>query len=60
MARPVKRYRDPAGDLFHVRGVVDGRLIMRTWFRHRRRWHYVCATPSEIKVGYYTPDRATS
>lgn len=27
--------------LYHVRGFVDGRLILRTWYRSKNRWEYI-------------------
>jgi len=26
---------------YHVRAHVDGMVVLRTWWRRRRRWHYV-------------------
>lgn len=34
--------REPFGNrrLWHLRGVVDGRAVIRTWHREKSRWYY--------------------
>lgn len=27
-------------ELLHVRGYVDDQIVMRVWFKHKRRWSY--------------------
>ena len=49
-----KRWRGPLGDLYHLRAVVDGRLIFRRWTRSR--WQYVIEGPYALEVGLYSPD----
>ena len=37
------------GMLFHVRGHVDGLLVIRTWVKHKIRWAYEVTNP-EITI----------
>lgn len=32
---------NPNNKAIEIRGIVDGLIIYRTWFKRRQRWHYV-------------------
>jgi hypothetical protein len=38
------RYRDKyrEHDTFEVRGIVDGQLVIRSWWKRKQRWNYTC------------------
>lgn len=36
--------------LWHVRGIVDDRLICRRWWRRRQEWHYEGLDAMEIDL----------
>lgn len=40
--RPGAKYRNGRGRLFHVRGVVDDVVVVRTWWASKKRWNYTC------------------
>ena len=37
----------------HVRGIVDGLLIIRWWGKHKQRWFYECVSEEAIYVGLW-------
>ena len=39
-----------SGRLYHVRGVVDDRAVLRTWLKHKRRWAYVVEDETYFRV----------
>ena len=41
-------------DPFHVRGHVDGHLVVKHWRRGKARWELSVITPIEVGVGLYT------
>lgn len=42
------------GDLYHVRGIVDNRVVMRTWSPEKQRWRYVIEGATAFSVGLYS------
>lgn len=30
---------------YHIRGIVDGMLVLATWKRFKQRWYYLVETP---------------
>ena len=38
------------GRKFHVRGIVDGRAVIREWFKHKQRWNYTVEGPVYFDV----------
>lgn len=42
---------------YQVRGVVDERFVMRTWWKHKRRWHYETFAAGIILAGLLSPER---
>lgn len=41
---------NPNNALWHVRGLVDGRAVCRTWLKGKQRWHYDCLGPAFFHV----------
>ncbi|WP_192252031.1 hypothetical protein [Mesorhizobium silamurunense] len=37
------------GRKFHIRGIVDGMVVMREWWRRKRRWNYTVEDPLYFK-----------
>lgn len=42
---------------WHVRGTVDGLVVLRMWQEHKRRWRYDVTTP-EIVQSLYSRTKA--
>lgn len=50
-----------SGEVFHVRGIVDGRAVVRQWLRRKQRWNYTVVSGVEFQVfgDHYRPDAKT-
>lgn len=44
------KVRDHGGELYHIRGIVDGRAVLRSWSRSRQRWGYEVASPAAMRI----------
>ncbi len=38
------------GRVFHVRGIIDGRAVIREWSKSKQRWNYTIEGPVEFHV----------
>lgn len=49
---PTNNY--PKGLTYHVRGVVDGKLVARYWGRRSQSWRYEVVSRFDFEFGKYT------